>query len=263
MDADASHHQSSNLNAIASDTPEVKPPTIADDPEEMLLDLNVDIESLYKFVETMTDEAPKTTALPADDSFSVAIQTISESQDENMSVIVEDDKKALLNEINRQVELNANQQDDVSLAKNSQADTQSDAVQVRANDSSVATSTASAMETRPRLRLSRIKVENVAVEAPVSTKDKALICKHPGCKRRFSRKNHLNQHSRVHIMEGSYACDHPGCNQSFNQKAHLRRHKRMHVDVKPFICGHLDCNKAFRSKANLLLHRRAHGERKP
>lgn len=267
-----SHHQSSNLESIASAPPEVKSSTtIADDPEEMLLDFNVDIESLYKFVEWMTDEAPKTTASPADDSFSVAMQTISEPQDKNISVIVEDEKNAVLNEIDQQVELNAKQQDDVSLAENSQADTQPDVVQVRATDSSVATSTASAMKTR---RISRIKVENVAVEAAnkdqsansdatVPTKEKTFMCKHPGCNRRFRRKNHLSQHSRVHIVEGSYACEHPGCNQSFNVKAHLRRHKRVHVDEKPFICGYLDCNKAFRSKTNLILHGRVHGEGKP
>lgn len=268
------HNQKTNHESIASAAPEIEPSIIVDDTEEMLTDLNIplDIESLYKFVETMTAEAPKINASPADDSLTVAMETIAASQEKNISVIVEDDRKALQNEIDQQLELNTKQHDDdvCCFVKNSQAESMPDVPTAIDVEVSITTVTTSRMETR---RISRSKMgnvpEEVVKEEPIAqiaspqTEIKSLICEYPGCDRSFSRKNHLNQHSRSHTaMKGSYACEHRGCDKSFNLKAHHKRHKRQHADENPYICDYESCGKAFRSKAKLNLHKRVHGEGK-
>ena len=46
------------------------------------------------------------------------------------------------------------------------------------------------------------------------------------CPRRFSRKDHLQTHTRTHTLEKPYACPYPGCEQRFARSDQLLVHKR-------------------------------------
>ncbi|CAL1296246.1 unnamed protein product [Larinioides sclopetarius] len=79
------------------------------------------------------------------------------------------------------------------------------------------------------------------------------------CKKSFSRKHNLKQHSRIHSGVKPFTCN--ICHKAFFYKCNLVTHLRTHSDDNPFTCD--ICHKAFFSKFNLLIHFRIHSGDKP
>lgn len=74
------------------------------------------------------------------------------------------------------------------------------------------------------------------------------------CEKVFKRKEHLNQHMKLHLGLRPFCCDEAGCNKSFSRKEHLMRHVVSHTGKKMFSCEF--CQKLFSRKDNLNKHKR-------
>lgn len=74
------------------------------------------------------------------------------------------------------------------------------------------------------------------------------------CDKVFKRKEHLNQHMKLHLGLRPFSCVEPGCNKSFSRKEHLMRHVVSHTGKKMFNCEY--CQKMFSRKDNLNKHKR-------
>jgi len=80
------------------------------------------------------------------------------------------------------------------------------------------------------------------------------------CNKRFTRSNHLVQHSRIHSGDRLYKCH--VCNKAFSHSGHLNRHMRVHTGDKPCKCSL--CNKSFCESSGLRKHKRnVHSDRRP
>ena len=66
--------------------------------------------------------------------------------------------------------------------------------------------------------------------------EKQYVCTYEGCGKRFSLKQVLVRHSRVHTRERPYQCNQ--CGVSFSQLSHLRTHERgVHLGEMPYQCS--------------------------
>lgn len=86
-------------------------------------------------------------------------------------------------------------------------------------------------------------------------------CPHPGCGKRFRRRDNMRRHADGHLAEESldFECDEPMCGKRFATSARLRRHRRSH---DPATAGHPcgECGAVFRKKRHRAKHvHHAHG----
>ena len=81
-----------------------------------------------------------------------------------------------------------------------------------------------------------------------ATVDKPFVC--DACDKRFTWKNRLERHLRIHTGEKPYKCNE--CPEEFTRKIHLEQHQRVHTGEKPYKCN--VCPKEFRRKDHLQQH---------
>ncbi|CAM5104415.1 unnamed protein product [Natator depressus] len=94
------------------------------------------------------------------------------------------------------------------------------------------------------------------IQPRTCTKEKRFECAE--CRKRFSCKEHLVRHLRVHTGETPYHC--PECGKQFNDQSILIRHQRTHTGERPYKCP--NCKKCFSQRSGLITHQTVHtGER--
>ena len=74
--------------------------------------------------------------------------------------------------------------------------------------------------------------------------------------RKYSSKQSLNQHMKIHDDSKSHKCD--VCLKVFSSKSLLKRHYRTHTGEKPFACQ--ICDRKFARKIALAQHQATHSE---
>ncbi len=80
------------------------------------------------------------------------------------------------------------------------------------------------------------------------------------CHKRFSRRDKLNLHSRLHTGEKPHKCKY--CPYAAADSSSLKKHLRIHYDERPFKCQ--ICPYASRNSSQLTVHLRSHtGETAP
>jgi regulatory protein SWI5 len=80
--------------------------------------------------------------------------------------------------------------------------------------------------------------------------DGKWICVHPGCDRRFGRKENIKSHIQTHLGDRQYKCDH--CHKCFVRGHDLKRHAKIHTGDKPYECP---CGNVFARHDALTRHR--------
>nr|XP_006812939.1 PREDICTED: dentin sialophosphoprotein-like [Saccoglossus kowalevskii] len=74
------------------------------------------------------------------------------------------------------------------------------------------------------------------------------------CMKKFTRRDHMNRHKRLHIDQKPFTCD--ICLNKFSRKEHVRRHQLQHTGEKPYKCD--TCQRSFTRKEHLKIHQRTH-----
>lgn len=80
--------------------------------------------------------------------------------------------------------------------------------------------------------------------------DGKWVCLHPGCERRFGRKENIKSHVQTHLGDRQYKCDH--CDKCFVRGHDLKRHAKIHTGDKPYECL---CGNTFARHDALTRHR--------
>ncbi|KAL2866975.1 putative C2H2 transcription factor (Swi5) [Aspergillus lucknowensis] len=80
--------------------------------------------------------------------------------------------------------------------------------------------------------------------------DGKWVCLHPGCQRRFGRKENIKSHVQTHLGDRQYKCDH--CDKCFVRGHDLKRHAKIHTGDKPYECL---CGNVFARHDALTRHR--------
>ncbi|XP_071110189.1 uncharacterized protein [Haliotis cracherodii] len=88
---------------------------------------------------------------------------------------------------------------------------------------------------------------------------KEYTCVYDGCKKKFMKKFHLQEHIRVkHFNIRAYRCSWPGCYKEFAAERHLKVHLLIHKDEKPLKCDF--CDYRCRQRNAMNWHMRKHPE---
>ena len=82
------------------------------------------------------------------------------------------------------------------------------------------------------------------------SEDGKWVCIHPGCGRRFGRKENIKSHVQTHLGDRQFKCDH--CNKCFVRGHDLKRHAKIHTGDKPYECL---CGNVFARHDALTRHR--------
>ncbi|OGM41376.1 C2H2 transcription factor (Swi5) [Aspergillus bombycis] len=80
--------------------------------------------------------------------------------------------------------------------------------------------------------------------------DGKWVCLHPGCERRFGRKENIKSHVQTHLGDRQYKCGH--CDKCFVRGHDLKRHAKIHTGDKPYECL---CGNVFARHDALTRHR--------
>jgi regulatory protein SWI5 len=96
-----------------------------------------------------------------------------------------------------------------------------------------------------------ITIEDIAsyISGP-DPEDRKWVCLHPGCNRRFGRKENIKSHVQTHLGDRQFKCDH--CDKCFVRGHDLKRHAKIHTGDKPYECL---CGNVFARHDALTRHR--------
>lgn len=96
-----------------------------------------------------------------------------------------------------------------------------------------------------------VTIEEIAsfISGP-DPEDGKWVCLHPGCGRRFGRKENIKSHVQTHLGDRQYKCDH--CDKCFVRGHDLKRHAKIHTGDKPYECL---CGNVFARHDALTRHR--------
>ena len=85
-----------------------------------------------------------------------------------------------------------------------------------------------------------------------------FVCKHDGCRKRFSLTKNLNRHVKEVHQKGQFLCKH--CSGHFLSQLEMIRHIRaFHKDLpRNFPCKFSDCHKLFATQGSRWAHERRH-----
>ena len=102
-------------------------------------------------------------------------------------------------------------------------------------------------------------LNNINLKQSMKTKSRKMpyLCRF--CKKRFIKKDHWEEHERMHTGERPFPCE--TCKKSFKTKNNLKTHKRIHTGEKPYSCKY--CCKAFNQSGNWFHHELSHTGAKP
>lgn len=75
-------------------------------------------------------------------------------------------------------------------------------------------------------------------------------CLHPGCNRRFGRKENIKSHVQTHLGDRQYKCE--DCGKCFVRGHDLKRHAKIHTGDKPYVC---ECGNVFARQDALTRHK--------
>jgi regulatory protein SWI5 len=96
-----------------------------------------------------------------------------------------------------------------------------------------------------------VTIEEIAsyISGP-DPEDRKWVCLHPGCNRRFGRKENIKSHIQTQLGDRQYKCDH--CDKCFVRGHDLKRHAKIHTGDKPYECL---CGNVFARHDALTRHR--------
>lgn len=89
----------------------------------------------------------------------------------------------------------------------------------------------------------------------VHTGEKPNVCEHPGCGKKYSRKENLKTHQRVHTGERPYKCTYKDCENTFSSISERHKHQNcVHSELNTYFCRIPHCKKSYTESSSLRKH---------